>query len=86
METSYDALRKRYADRDREIWNARKRGSKVKDLAKEHGVSTARIAGICIEQSFIEQEPEIANGCSQRERPSAAFLWSRGYTVIPPKR
>lgn len=72
--------------RDRAIWNARKRGSKVKDLARENDVSTARIAAICIEQSFIEQEPEIANACSDRELPSAAFLWSRGYTVTPPKR
>jgi len=52
-----------------------------KELAAKYGLTRGRISAIYIEIEFAIRNPELNSMLSARERPHAAFLWSRGYKI-----
>jgi orotate phosphoribosyltransferase len=73
------------SDRDREIYLRLLKGETQQTLAGEFKLSRGRINDIFVEVDFATNNPKLASILSDRERPLAAFLWSRGYSIIPPK-
>lgn len=74
------------SERDRAIVEKLAAGATKKAVAEEYGLTRNRIAEIEMLAFFLKSEPDLARACSKRELPSVVFLWSRGYTINPPKR
>jgi hypothetical protein len=70
--------------RNFEIYAARKSGKTFPELAAEHGLTKERIRQICLKQRFRQDAPELADKCKGLDFYPAAWLWSRGFIIIPP--
>jgi len=71
--------------RNLEIYRARKAGETFVALAKRYGLTENAVSTICDQEQFREQDPGTAALCEDLGGfQRAAWLWARGYEIIPP--
>jgi len=67
--------------RNQKIHGSINAGVTRQNLAFQYGLTRNRISAIYIEVEFAIKNPKLNQMLSPRERPHAAFLWSRGYKI-----
>jgi hypothetical protein len=75
-----------YEERNAEIYRERKAGKTYVQIAAHYRLSTDRLKQICDQEAFRETVPELAAQCLGVNFAPAAWLWARGFTIIPPAK
>jgi hypothetical protein len=66
-----------------EIAREHRNGATKMALADKYGCTADTIRQRCREQDFIEDNPDLAATMTSHELAAAAFLWAKGFVVLP---